>query len=57
MEEEKFLTIGRQLTGVVLTQLQEVLQKYKDAFAWSYKDLRGVKPDIGQHYIDLELGA
>ena len=57
VEEGKFLLLGTQLTSKALLQFQEVLRKYKHAFAWSYKDLQGVKPEICQHYIDLEIGT
>ena len=57
VEEGNFFLLGTQLTSKALLQLQWVLQKYKHAFAWSYKDLKGVKPEICQHYIDLEPGT
>ena len=57
MSDGKLLALGSQLQGTVLSQLKEVLKKYQHAFAWSYKDLKGVKPEIYQHYIDLELGT
>ncbi len=57
VSDGKFLTLGKQLQGTVLAQLKEVLTKYQHAFAWSYKDLKGVKPEICRHYIDLEPGT
>jgi len=29
-------------------------QKYKDVFAWSYKDFKGVPLHIAQHWIELD---
>ena len=34
--------------------LVKTLREYKDFFAWSYKDLKGVDPDICQHTIPLK---
>ena len=33
------------------------MKKYKDVFAWSYKDLKGVDPEICQHTIPLREDA
>ena len=49
--------LGTQLTSTALLNLQEVLRKYMHVFAWSYKDLKGVKSKICQHYVDLEPGT
>ena len=57
VEEGKILTLGSQLQGKTLMRLQDVLTKFKHVFAWSYEDLKGVKPEICQHYIDLEPGT
>jgi hypothetical protein len=33
-------------------EAKSLLQEYKDAFAWSYKDLKGIFPHIVQHWIE-----
>ena len=33
------------------------LKEYKDVFAWSYKDLKGVDPQVCQHTIPLKANA
>ena len=33
------------------------LKEYKDVFAWSYKDLKGVDPKIYQHTIPMHEDA
>ncbi len=33
-------------------ELEELLQKYKDVFAWTYKDLKG-SLELTQHRIEL----
>ena len=36
------------------TKLISTLKEYKDVFAWSYKDLKGVDPQVCQHTIPLK---
>ncbi len=35
-------------------QLIELLKKFKDIFAWTYKDLKGILVNIAQHWIELD---
>ena len=37
--------------------LLEILRKYKEAIAWSVKDLKGISPSICMHKIFLEENA
>ncbi len=30
-------------------ELEEWLREYKDVFAWTYKDLKGIPPKLVQH--------
>jgi hypothetical protein len=34
---------------VVTYQLIEFLKEFKDVFAWTYKNLKGIPPKIAQH--------
>ena len=34
-------------------ELIKILQEFRDVFAWSYKDLKGVDPIVCQHTIPL----
>jgi hypothetical protein len=50
----------RVYSGLTPEKTQEWLQFFKDTqevFAWTYKDLQGVPPDICQHQIVLEASA
>ena len=38
-------------------KLLEILRKYKEAIAWSIKDLKGISPSICMHKILLEDNA
>jgi len=33
---------------------KQLLKEYKDVFAWTYKDLRGIPPHLMQHQIELD---
>lgn len=32
-------------------------KSYKDAFAWTYKDMKGIPPNICKHKIEIEPDA
>jgi hypothetical protein len=40
------------LEPVVTNQLIKLLKEFKDIFAWTYKELKGIPPKIAQHKID-----
>ncbi len=42
------------LESVIINQLIELLKKFKDVFAFTYKDLKGIPPKIAQHKIELD---
>jgi hypothetical protein len=35
-------------------KLKELFRKYKDVFAWTYKDLKGILLELAQHRIELD---
>ncbi len=35
-------------------KLEEWLKEYKEVFAWTYKDLKGIPPKLVQHQIELD---
>ncbi len=39
---------------VVTYQLIKLLKEFKDVFAWTYKDLKGIPLEIVQHWIELD---
>ena len=53
--EEKNVKIGAGLTKEMKLQLYTLLKKFKDIFAWSYKDMLGLDPEIIQHRLPLKL--
>jgi hypothetical protein len=40
-------------TGKVL-ELEQLLKEFKDIFAWTYKDLKGIPPKLAHHRIGLD---
>jgi hypothetical protein len=38
----------------IAIKAKSLSQEYKDVFAWSYKDLKGIPPHIAQHWIELD---
>ena len=47
----KSLYINPRLDSEQQTQLIQILQKQSGAFAWEYKDMRGIHPDTCIHHI------
>ena len=52
-EERKEVKVGIGMTTPVQDELVVLLQNYQDIFAWSYKDMPGLNPDIVQHRLPL----
>ena len=53
-EEPKRVWITIDLTPEEETLLISTLKEYRDVFAWSYKDLKGVDPALCQHTIPMK---
>ena len=53
-EEPKKVWIATNLTPGKEALLLSTLKEYRDVFAWSYKDLKGVDPTICQHTIPMK---
>ncbi|CAM6094053.1 unnamed protein product [Calypogeia fissa] len=49
--------LGYTLPSAQEKSIQELLAAYLNIFAWSHIDLKGVNPLLGEHSIDLMLGA
>lgn len=56
-EEPRMIKIGSQLTREELEPYRALVMEYRDVFAWSYKDLKGIPPEVVQHNIPLIPGA
>jgi hypothetical protein len=36
-------------------EVEQLLKEFKDIFAWTYKDLKGIPLDLAQHKIELDI--
>ena len=52
-EEPKPVYIAIDLRPEQEQELIQLLKEFRDVFAWSYKDLKGVDPVVCQHTIPL----
>ncbi len=46
--------LSTNLDSFVADAIEQLLKKYKDVFAWTYKDLRGIPPHLMQHRIECD---
>jgi len=46
--------VNVQLTKESMNSLKLLLE-YKDMFAWTYKDLKDIPPELAQHRIELDI--
>ncbi len=52
--EPHTVKINAQLEISKVLELEQVLKEFKDVFAWTYKDLKGIPPELAQHRIELD---
>jgi predicted transcriptional regulator len=36
-------------------EVEQLLKEFKDVFAWTCKDLKGIPPELTQHIIELDI--
>ncbi len=44
-----------QLTKDSMNYLKKLMMEYKDVFAWTYKDLKGILLELAQRHIELDI--
>jgi len=44
-ENPQYIKVNAQLTKEKTKELQMFLKEFKDVFAWTYKDLKGIPPE------------
>jgi hypothetical protein len=49
----QYIKVNAQLTKEKTKELQMLLKEFKDVFAWTYKDLKGIPLKLAQHKIEL----
>ncbi len=50
----KMVKINAQLEIGKVLELEQLLKEFKDVFAWTYKDLKGIPLELAQHKIELD---
>ena len=55
--EPRTISIAKNLPPSTRTELIALLREYKDVFAWSYNDMKGLSPKFYQHQINLAIDA
>ena len=48
----RIIKIGSTLNEKERKDLKKLLTEFQEVFAWSYKDILGINPEIAQHHID-----
>ncbi len=48
------MKINAQLETSTMLELEQLLEEFKDVFAWTYKDLKSIPPKLAQHRIELD---
>jgi hypothetical protein len=53
--EPQMVKINAQLETSKVLEVEQLLKEFKDVFAWTYKDLKGIPPKLAQHKIELDI--
>ncbi len=48
------MKINAQLKTSKVLEMKHLLKKFKNVFAWAYKDLKGIPLKLAQHKIELD---
>ena len=53
-DPNKKVMVGAQLTKVERERVAKCLEKNKDIFNWSHKDIQGVNPEEAEHCLNID---
>jgi hypothetical protein len=56
-KEPKDVLINSILPNIFQAQIKKVLMEYKDVFAWSYNELKGIQIEVCKHKIELMVNV
>ena len=56
-EEPKPVFIATYLSHLEVQELLALLREFRDCFAWTYKDMQGVPPEVCKHTIPMKPDA
>mgnify|MGYP000061183958 FL=1 len=57
LEEPRPVSVAKEIQLAEKTTTMELLKEYKDVFAWSYEDMKGLDPQFYQHQMHLSKDA
>jgi hypothetical protein len=50
----QMVKINARLEISKMMEVEQMLKEFKNVFAWTYKDLKGIPPELAQHRIELD---
>jgi hypothetical protein len=53
--EPQLVKINAQLETHKVLEVVQLLKEFKDVFAWTYKDLKGIPLELPQHTMELDI--
>ena len=56
-EEPRLVNMEKEMRLEDKTTMVGLLKEFKDVFAWSYEDMKGLAPKLYQHQIHLNMDA
>jgi len=54
VEDPKYFKLNVHLEGTIVATAKGLLRKFKNVFAWNYKEFKGIPPHIVEHKIELD---
>ncbi len=51
----QLMNINAELETGKMLEVEQLLKEFKDVFAWTYKDLKRIPPELAQHRIGLDI--
>ena len=57
VDDPKPIFVSASLTPQELEEYTQLLQEYRDVFAWSYQDMPGLDPNIAVHKLGIPYKA
>ncbi len=52
--EPQMVKINARLETCKVLESKQLLKEFNDVFAWTYKNLKGIPPELAEHKIELD---
>jgi hypothetical protein len=53
--KSQMMKLNAQLETCKVLEVEQLLKEFKDVFAYTYKDLKGIPLELAQHKIELDV--